>query len=179
MKRKHLIVILLAGLFSLSGFSQSEEPNFSISVSSDSVYFGNRFKVTFTLENGQGENFMPPDFASFQMASGQMMSSSMSIVNGEMSQTSAYFFYLEPKEIGRYFIEPASIMVDGEVLETMPYEVFILANPEGIRQEIEGENDRNSFFREFDMTFPPAPNFNSPERREMEKNKSKRKTTRL
>ena len=152
MKRKYLIVILLAGLFSLDGFSQSEEPSFSVSVSSDSVYFGNRFKVTFTLENGQGENFLPPDFASFQMASGQMMSSRMSIVNGEMSQTSSYFFYLEPKEIGRYFIEPASIMVDGEVFETMPYEVFILDNPEGIRQEIEEDKSHSDKIKMHPMT---------------------------
>lgn len=179
MKRKFLILALLVGLFSLSGYSQSDEVSFSVSVSADSIYFGNKFKVTFTVENGQGSDFMQPEFRDFKMASGQMMSTRTSIINGEMSQTSSYSFYLEPKEVGRYFIEPASIEVDGEIYETEPYEVFVLSNPDGIIQEIEGDRRNNSFFHEFDMAFPPAPNWGTPEREKMDKKKQKRKTTRL
>ncbi|KAA3635694.1 MAG: hypothetical protein DWQ02_09445 [Bacteroidetes bacterium] len=179
MKRKLLLLTFLLGLFSLSGYSQSDEVLFSVSASADSIYFGNKFKITFTLENGQGDNFLQPEFRDFKMASGQMTTSKMSVINGEMSQSSSYSFYLEPKEIGRYFIEPASIEVDGEIFETEPYEIFIMANPDGIIQEIEEDRRSNSFFHDFDMTFPPAPNYGTPERKEMEKKKKKRKTTRL
>jgi hypothetical protein len=179
MKRKFLMLALMVGLFSFSGYSQSDDISFSISVSADSIYFGNKFKVTFTVENGESNNFMQPEFADFNMASGQMMSSSMSIVNGQISQTSSFSFYLEPKAIGRYFIEPASIEIDGQVYETDPYEIFILDNPDGIIQEIEGDKRNNSFFHDFDMTFPPAPNWGTPEREKMDKKKKKRKTTRL
>ena len=179
MKRKFLLLTLLVGLFSLSGYSQSDEVSFTVSVSADSVYFGNKFKVTFTVENGEGNNFMQPEFAAFDMASGQMMSSSISIINGAMSQTKSFSYYLEPKEIGRYFIEPASIEVDGEIYETAPYEVFVLANPDGIKQEIEGDRRNNSFFHDFDMTIPQMPEFDMPVPEQQSPKKKKRKTTRL
>ncbi len=179
MKRKILMLALMVGLFSFSGYSQSDEVTFNVSVSADSVYFGNKFKVTFTAENGEVNNFLQPEFADFQMASGQMMSSRMSIVNGQMSQMKSFSYYLEPKEIGRYFIEPASVEIDGQVYETAPYEVFVLANPEGIIQEIEEDRGNNTFFHEFDMTFPPAPNWGTPEREKTDNKKKKRKTTKL
>lgn len=178
--KKVLLLFIMACLFSLKGMSQSDEPTFTVKASADSIYFGNKFKVTFILENAQGDNFLQPNFADFQQVSNQMMSSRMSVINGEMSQQVSYSFYLDAKEVGRYFIEPASIEVDGIVYETEPYEIFIMANPEGIKQPIEGDRwNNNSFFQEFDMTFPPAPNLNSPERKEMEQKKKKRKTTRL
>ena len=178
--KKILMLTILIGVFAGAAIGQSDETTFVVSVSADSVLFGNKFKVTFTLENAKGEGFNQSAFKDFQQVSGQTTTSRMNVVNGEMSQMSSYIFYLEPKEIGRYFIEPSSIMVDGEVYETMPYEVFVLANPDGLKQEIEEDRrSNNSFFEQFDMIYPPAPNLGSPERKKKEQQKSKRKTTKL
>lgn len=111
MKRKILMLALMVGLFSFSGYSQSDEVTFNVSVSADSVYFGNKFKVTFTAENGEVNNFLQPEFADFQMASGQMMSSRMSIVNGQMSQMKSFSYYLSPKR-------SAGILLNRQVLKS-------------------------------------------------------------
>jgi hypothetical protein len=95
----------------------------------------NYFTVSFTLENAEGANFMPPAFDEFEVASGPNTSSSMSIMNGQVSQKVTYTYYLRPRDIGNYFIEPASIESDEGVLETLPREVIVLPNPDGIIQQ--------------------------------------------
>ena len=164
-------------LIATINFGQSAEAKFTVSVSADSILFGNTFKVTFTLENAKGTEFTVPAFDAFNQIGGQSMSTRMNIINGEMTQFSAYSFYLEPKEIGRHFIEPASIIGDGLVLETLPFEVFILNNPEGLKQKIEEKGNRSDpFFKQFDMDLPPEFNWGEPKKK---KKKSKRKTYRL
>jgi hypothetical protein len=106
----------------------------TIEVSTDSILLGNYFQVTFTLENANGDNFEPPTFENFTVVSGPNLSSSFSMANGVMKQSIAYSYYLEPKDIGNYYIEPASIEADGMVLMSEPVEVMVVPNPEGIIQ---------------------------------------------
>ena len=179
MKKITAFLLFCFLLVSTISFGQSAETKFTVSVSVDSILFGNSFKVTFTLENSKGSEFTPPIFEAFNQIGGQSMSTRMSIVNGEMSQFSAYSFYLEPKEIGRHFIEPASIIGDGVVLETLPFEVFVLDNPEGLKQKVEEKGNRSDpFFEQFDMDLPPQFNWEAPDKKKKDK-KSKRKTYRL
>ena len=161
-----------------NGFGQSDI-KFTVSVGVDSILFGNAFKVTFTLENAKGGAFIPPAFEAFNQVSGQSTSTRTSIINGEMSQSSTYSFYLEPKEIGRFFIEPANITAGEITLETLPLAIFILDNPEGIKQNTEKKgNNPDLFFDQFDMDLPPQFDWNTPPSKEKKK-KKKRKTYRL
>lgn len=179
MKKIAAFLLFCFLLVSTINFGQSAEAKFTVSVSADSILFDNIFKVTFTLENAKGTEFIVPAFDAFNQIGGQSMSTRMSIVNGEMTQFSSYSFYLEPKEIGRHFIEPASIIGDGVVLETLPFEVFVLDNPEGIKQKIEEKGNRSDpFFEQFDMDLPPQFNWGAPDKKKKGK-KSKRKTYRL
>lgn len=77
------------------------------------------------------------------------------MINGTVSQSVSYSFYLEPKDIGNYFIEPASIFVEGEPLETTPIEILVVPNPEGIIQEdLDKPNPWNNFEFQFGELFP-------------------------
>jgi hypothetical protein len=111
-----------------------EGTKLSIEVSNDSVLLGNYIEVKFTVENGQVEKFEAPTFKGFNIISGPNQSSSMMISNGAVTQNTSYSYYIEPAEVGHYYIEPAYVTVAGEVLETMPVEIMVVENPDGIIQ---------------------------------------------
>lgn len=153
MKTTLLLLVLLP--ICAGPLMAQSEPVFTVAVSTDSVLMNNYFSVTFTVENARVEDFSPPDFSEdFDLVSGPNMSSSMSIINGEMSQRCSYTFYLSPRKEGRYEIGAARVTADGDKLETKPLSIAIYPNPDGIRQEIAPkERDDawgNDFFRNFE-----------------------------
>ena len=143
MKRYYLFLSFWI-LWTYQAFSQSE-PKFYIEVSTDSVLMENYFEVKFILENGQGKNFEPPSFAEFQVVGGPNQSSSIRMVNGAVDQNMTFSFFLKPKEVGNYFIQPASIVVNGKTLETNPLSVIVVPNPDGI---IQNKEDNMEFRQE-------------------------------
>jgi hypothetical protein len=153
MKCKSVFSILLFSLLVSNVWGQDEKaPVFSVEINRDSVLMGNYFKVTFLLEDGKGVNFQVPEFKDFEVVGGPNQSSSFSMVNGDVSQKMSYSFFLKPKMEGSFFIEPASIEVDGAVLETLPLEVNVYPNPDGIIQKEEERmpNQMDFFFRDND-----------------------------
>jgi hypothetical protein len=130
--RKLLYTIAFSFVISLA-FAQ-QDAKFKIEVSSDSVLLGNYFEVKFILENESGTQFEPPSFEGFSLVGGPNQSSSFSMVNGKVSQSMAYSYYLEPLDIGNYYIEPASVKVGDKVLETEPKMILVVANPDEVYQ---------------------------------------------
>ena len=152
---KYLLIFAIGFLGLAVQAGAQEEATFTLEVSSDSVLLGNRLAVRFTLEHAGGEAFTPPEFEGFEV-SGPHVSSSMSIVNGEVSQQLAYTYYLRPLEIGNYYIEPASIIVEDAVLETVAFEVMVLPNPDGIVEEPTLDGTQFQFrFDDSDLLPPP------------------------
>jgi len=132
MRNLILTCFLSLGVFAIVS---GQDAQFSIAVSNDSILLGNHFEVTFTMENTNGRNFQTPDFKGFQIVGGPSQSSQMSIINGEMTQKKSWTYYLEPSDIGNYYIEPASIETDDGILETAPIEVLVVPNPDGVIQK--------------------------------------------
>lgn len=137
--------LLLPLLFAL-GSVYTQEATFTVNVNNDSILLGNRFSVTFSLQNGQGEDFFFPEFAGFVKVGGPNMSSQMNIINGAVSQSVQYTYFLEAHEVGAYYIEPASVKVGDSYLETPPLPISVFPNPEGIIQSPSAPADRNSLF---------------------------------
>lgn len=132
--RKLGITIFAALLLAVASSAQEAAATFTVEVSTDSLLMENPLRVSFKLENGNGQDFEAPLFNGFQMVSGPNISSSMSMMNGAVTQSVSYTYLLMPEQVGNYFIEPASIQVDGAVLETLPVEVIVVPNPDGIQQ---------------------------------------------
>ena len=172
MKKITFATFLFTSIFC---FAQ-KEPTFEVEVSTDSILMGNHFQVTFSVKNGQGENFQLPEFSDFQVVGGPNQSSSYSVVNGNVTQALSYSFYLEPIEIGNYYIEPAGIEIDGKYYETEPIAITVVANPDGIKQQPNGGEARDDFFREFNFGFPSTP---TPPQTPAKPKKKKRKTYKL
>lgn len=133
MKKQHF---LLAVLLSMSVLTFAQAPaKFTVRVSTDSVLMGNNFQASFTLENADGANFKAPELAAyFDVISGPNTSSSTTMMNGQMSKSITYTYYLQPRETGVFYIEPASIETPDNYLETAPMEIMVVPNPDGIQQ---------------------------------------------
>lgn len=144
-------------LFLYLGMAWSQEAQFSVDLSIDSLLLGNRTKVTFTLENARGSNFVAPDFTGFQIYSGPNQSSSVSMINGVVSQQQSFSYYLVAEEIGNYYIQPASIETEEGILETEPIEIIVVPNPDGIQQEESRTKRRRDFFNEYPLPQPTDP----------------------
>ncbi len=173
MKRAFVLLIFCL-TFHMIAFAQ-KTPKFTVEVSSDSILLGNYFMVKFTLENANVDDFQAPDFSDFSVVSGPNISSSMSVINGEVSQKASYTFYLEPKDIGNFYIQPASVNTGDEILETTPLGVLVVPNPEGIIQKPQIQEHFNFDLRMDNFFAPPQ----VPEK-ELEKPKRKtRKTYKL
>ena len=151
MKYSAIVSFLFLLVMGMPALAQ-EGPTFKVQVSSDSVLLGNIFIVKFILENAQGEQFEAPEFSEFEIVAGPSYSSNMSIVNGEMNQSVSYIYYLKPRDIGNFFIHPASIATKESVLETDPLEIMVVPNPDGIIKEPKSESDRFDFRFEELMT---------------------------
>lgn len=179
---KNRILVFVISLFFAGTMLAQGEARFTIEISTDSILLGNYFEVKFTLENAKGDHFEPPTFSEFLLRGGPNTASSMSIVNGEVSQSITYSYYLEPKDIGNFWVEPASIVVGDDVLETLPVEVVVFPNPDGVKQNI--PQKQHFEFRMDDFSFPmpkiEVPDGEqAPQEKKEEKKKKKRKTYKI
>lgn len=180
--------LIACGLICLASMAAKGQENakFTVQVSTDSVLFGNYFQVQFILENASGSDFRPPSFDDFEVINGPNMASNFSMTNGSISQSITYTYYLKPREIGNYYIHPASIKAGEKIVETDAKEVLVVPNPDGIIQkpDTRKQRDMDDWFRSFDampmpdwldrleMPMPPQEERKAPP-------KSKKKTTRI
>jgi len=156
MKKYFVIVLLCLGLFS-NALAQ-DEVNFSVTASSDTILLGNYIEVSFSLENASPRNFEAPNFKGFDIVSGPNQSSSFSMMNGVTKQSMTYSYYVKPKEVGIFFIEPSFIEADEENLSTQPIEIIVLDNPDGIIQKPQRRQSPQMDF----FNFPSDDFFNFP-----------------
>ncbi len=165
MKMKTWIFSFLFCVAICDMYSQS----LSASVSSDSILLGNVFILEVTLED---VNVDLPNInvSEFDLISGPNMSTSMSIINGQTKSSKSMSYYLKPKDLGSYFIEPIFLEVEGETLETEPIEINVYPNPDGLIIEPEQKNSMDDFFN---LKMPPI--FGQEKPRVQEENQTKKK----
>jgi hypothetical protein len=128
------LLYTIAFSFVISLVFAQEESSFRMEVSNDSILLGNYFEVKFILENESGSQFDPPSFDGFTVVRGPSQASNFSIMNGKTSQSLSFSYYLEPLDIGNYYIDPASINVGDKILETLPKEILVVVNPDEVYQ---------------------------------------------
>lgn len=170
---KRLIIatlLIIVNHFFLNG----QAADFSVSISPDTILMGNTFRVDFSMENISNPNFQPPDFEGFRVIGGPNQSSSMMVMNGEVSQSMTYTYYLEPAGEGQFFLAPAKAETEEESLFTEPLEIIVLPNPEGIIQQPESTRSFG-----WDSDFFQMPEFPALRNPVPKPKKKKRKTYKL
>ena len=115
-----LTVILSIGL--------NAQTSLSVSISADTIGLEDVVQVTYKLSGAQEQLEILP-WEGLQQISGPNVSSSFSYANGVSSQEYSESFILLPKYEGTIYIPSASVVIDGEPLETEPIELFVVAEP--------------------------------------------------
>ncbi|TAL59931.1 MAG: protein BatD [Bacteroidetes bacterium] len=123
-KNSWLIAIVLM-VFSLQGRGYTFAQKFTAAVSKNKVAAGEVFQLDFAL-TASGKNFTPPSFADFNIYSGPNQSTSMQIVNGNMSQSITLSYYLSAKKEGTFTIPAAGITVGNNTIHSNPVTIEVL-----------------------------------------------------
>ncbi|MEI6488691.1 MAG: BatD family protein [Bacteroidota bacterium] len=106
--RKITYILLLFVMMAETAFAQK----FTATASKTKVAVGETFQLTFSL-NANGTNFKMPALNEFDVYSGPNQSTSMSFVNGAMSQSITLSYIIAAKKEGKVTITPASVIVNG------------------------------------------------------------------
>lgn len=117
-------------IFSLSiplSMAAQKDAKISMEVSSDTIGLNNTLEVVITIENAKAKRFSPPSFDGFAVQ-GPSTSTSMRIINGDMTQSATYTFYLTPRGKGAFKIGSASVDTEGGALKTEEKEIIVVEN---------------------------------------------------
>jgi len=139
--KSFLLFGLFVTVFSGLVFCQS----FNATASSTKVGEGEQFEVSFTYSGSDMNsigNFQPPNFKDFLVLSGPNQSSSMQIINGAVSGSRAFTYYLQPRSAGKYTIPVASISVKGKNLSSNPLTIEVVKGS-GNKQAAKGQNSQD------------------------------------
>ena len=96
------------------------QASFSAVSDASKIVEGNYFEVFFTIENGRGSSFEPPEFENFEVLSGPNTTLENSIINGRSSIKQSYSYILKPKGIGKWRIGAASVSINGKRMVSAP-----------------------------------------------------------
>jgi len=116
-------ILVTAALLLWTGRGVAQDATFAASVDKNPVGLGDQFTLSLTLTNagmGGGKNLQLPDLVKYHIMSGPNQSTSMQFINGAVSSSVTYSYVLQPMEIGRFTIGPASIEAGGKVYKTTP-----------------------------------------------------------
>jgi BatD DUF11 like domain len=122
MKIKYFILsflLLSANLLFADGIK------FTASASKTEVGTGEQFEITFSV-NGNGDDFRPPNITDFQILSGPNVSTSMESFNGNTTVSTSYSYILMAVKVGEFIIGPATIVVNGRRLSTLPFKIKVV-----------------------------------------------------
>ena len=113
-----LFLILLGLLTGFSCVAQEEKSSsFFVEVAYDTIALEEQFELKFTLKNAKAiASFEPPALEGFQLLAGPMTSQSMSIINGDMTQSMSYTYILKPMDLGVFIIPATTIETETGML---------------------------------------------------------------
>ncbi|MEO9003756.1 MAG: BatD family protein [Ginsengibacter sp.] len=86
--------------------------------------------IQFKVENASHVgSIIPPSFKDFNVVSGPNQQSSMSSINGKVTQYVSIGFSLQPKSPGKYIIGPATAEADGTEYKSKPVTITVTTDP--------------------------------------------------
>jgi hypothetical protein len=111
------VISILFLIITLTNSSLAQK--LTVQTSRNRVAVGETFQISFSL-NGNGSNFKAPNLNDFDVYSGPNQSSSMSFINGVMSQSITLSYILAAKREGKLTIGPASVNSGGSTIQSNP-----------------------------------------------------------
>lgn len=102
------------------------------------------FTVTFTLDGAKGSRFSAPDFSPFEVINGPSTNTSMSIINGAVSQKMSLEYTLYATKLGKHVIPSATIYANGKTLTSNPLLIEVI---KGKSVNSISEDDKQTFVK--------------------------------
>ncbi len=122
---KLYVIVFLSVLLLRDVFPQS----FTASVNNTTVGLNEPFEVSFEFHGNDLNSirsFNEPDFKGFKVLSGPNQSTSMQIINGAVSASITYSYYVSATSLGSYIIGSASIDFKGKKYSTEPLKINVV-----------------------------------------------------
>lgn len=119
------LVKLLLLFFAVATHQTIFSQKFYVQVSSKEIPENFTFDITYTVENGNIENFRAPKFDNFD-AYGPSKSENITIINGKFFKSFSLTYTLQPKKQGTFIIAPAQASINGKVMTTNEVEIKII-----------------------------------------------------
>lgn len=119
--KRYIIIILL---FVQGVFAQAIQ--FEAKVNKTSVPLNEKLRIDFTM-NGDGDNFVPPNFEGFRVFAGPYQSVKIEYMNGRGVFNKTYSYFLVPTHRGSAIIRPASVEINGKIYKTNAIKITITA----------------------------------------------------
>lgn len=118
----HILAILLLTVTTV----WAQDVSFNAKVDRKKLGVNERLRIDFVM-NQDGDNFTPPSFKDFTVTGGPNQSVSRQWVNGKSSFSKTYSYFLSPTKRGKFTIDQAEIIVNGETYKTTPVMVEVTA----------------------------------------------------
>ena len=132
------IFMILSGIFH-SLLAQA--PFLAATANKSTVGVGEQFQITFTF-NASGRSFQGPDLKDFNVLSGPNQSTNMQFINGNISQSVSFSYFLQAKTIGTFKIGPASIESEGKRIASNVIQLTVVkGNPQAQKGNGNQPND--------------------------------------
>jgi hypothetical protein len=136
--------------------AQDNRASFRIEIGADTVGLDEYVEVRYSLENASFKGrFSPPKINGMEAAGGPSVSSSMTVINGKMTQSAQYTYYFHPTQEGPIEIPPVTVETSEGSLTTESMSVYVKAG-----YHAKGRGRQRSYQREL----TPPPN-KAPEKR--------------
>jgi hypothetical protein len=143
------ILLFILSLIPLSIMAQNEG-KITMDISQDTVGLNGSMEVIITVENAKVKKFEPPSFDGFEVQ-GPSTASSMSIINGDVTQKVSYTFYLTPTRVGELKIDTAMAHTEGGNLRTDAKSVIAVEHYESVSKS--QKRQRGFFDDDFESPF--------------------------
>lgn len=111
-------------------------------VSSTRVAVGEGFQVQFSL-SGSGKNFKLPPMSEFEILEGPYQSSSTSITNGVVNQSSSLTYVLAAKKEGKLTLGPATILSNGKTIQSNSISIEVTKGAAGSTNQNNNTSGQN------------------------------------
>ena len=102
------------------------QAEFKTTVSKSKLGVNQRFRIVFSINKQGADNFTPPSFKNFKVIAGPSQSVNQSWINGKVSFSQAYTYFLTPRAIGTFTIPSATIQLNGKTLKSNTVKMNIL-----------------------------------------------------
>jgi len=168
---KYFLTYLFAFCLGI-GTSFAQEEGFYLELQSDTILAGNILQVSFIANNISGK-FEAPDLDGLNVVNGPNTATSMSMVNGAVTQHASYSYGIYVEEVGEVFITPAYLVTEEGTLESEPASVIILPNPEGIIEQPPSQSGIYQF------SFPNRTQNKKDKKKDIRSKKKKRKLKKI